>query len=906
MRADNKEVPGSTDGRLAAGSGGSATSAPVPVDSAAARHAGEAHGGAGSGARARVAAFAALLTAATGCLLWLARLEGYAAPRTIADPLVLFAGLVVLFTGAELAPVSFHYRGETYLVDLTETPLLLGLAFASPLVVVLSAVAADAIVFGFARRQGALKLFFNLALISFGSATAAVVYHLCLHGSSPVAPFGIAGGIAALATADLTGHFAVRIVTRLHGQEVRRSTGFESFTFAMLMVAGIGLAFVVLDAAWWNWWAVLPLALVGALIVVSYRGYVRLTQRFSALQRLYDFSHALASNELEPAATAAAVLEQVQAVMGSKRAGLLLVDGSGSCQLTHRRGSSLTRTPVESLDDGSVLAQVMRTSEAALLLNQGRLQPGTGRDPVLGDFGDAVVAPLVQGERVVGVLSALDRDEALNPFDEDDRRLLEALAANALSSLERARLLEELRLEAESKLYQASYDSLTGLPNRTLLLAKVAEVLEGNHPAAVILLDIDRFKDVNDTLGHETGDRMLCRVAERLVGAARSRATVARLGGDEFAVMVPDVMGPEEALGVVRDLERALSGVIDVDGLSLAVRASAGVVLAPEHGDNVVALLQRADIAMYSAKERKSGVELYSPSSDQSSQRRLMLGGELLRALETKSQLSLVYQPIADLATGEVTRVETLCRWTHPVHGAINPAEFVRIAEQIGLIGQLTDFVLSRSCAQAAEWRQKGLKVGLAVNLSGRELSDEHLVERILRHLEESKLPPSDLTLELTETEVMSDLDAASDVLGSLAGLGIQLAVDDYGTGYSSLAYLHRLPVQELKIDRSFVKDIAEDASNRIIVRSSVAMAHSLGLGVVAEGAEDELTCAILAETGCDSLQGYFLSRPKKPGELEEWLASGGRLEFTREQPGLFGLQVHPSAGRRIAGGVGA
>jgi EAL domain-containing protein (putative c-di-GMP-specific phosphodiesterase class I) len=239
-----------------------------------------------------------------------------------------------------------------------------------------------------------------------------------------------------------------------------------------------------------------------------------------------------------------------------------------------------------------------------------------------------------------------------------------------------------------------------------------------------------------------------------------------------------------------------------------------------------------------------------------------------------------MYQPIGDVQSREIVQVEALARWNHPVQGSIPPEEFIGIAEQMGLIPQITDFVLAEGCAQLATWRDAGIRIGLAINVSGREFADVNLVERVAKHLRAHDLPPDVLTLEVTETEVMADLTQASKVLDQLSGLGIKIAIDDYGTGYSSLAYLHRLPVQELKIDRSFVTNLPNEASNRIIVRSSIAMAHSLGLKVVAEGAEDELTCSMLAEAQCDFIQGYYLSKPKEGSVLQEWLLEGATLEF--------------------------
>jgi diguanylate cyclase (GGDEF)-like protein len=792
---------------------------------------------------------------------------------------------VILSAAAVSAPVSFHHRGHTYLFSLGEVPLLLGLAFAMPVVLVVARVVGGAIGLGVVRRQSPLKLTFNLASSAFTAVMAVTVYRTILGTHPAIGGWGWAAGAAALTVAALTAQITVAFVVRIYGQARQRAARFEFVTFGLVLLASIGLAFVVLDAAYETWWAEVPLLSVGGLIVFAYRGYLRLTKRFGALEQLYDFSHSLGGSHVEPQQTVWAVLERVQSVMRASRAEIILSDdwpiGRRAALRDDKRfleiGVALDQSAVARVIEGGRVGLHVRPLDTSGMERTS--------DPVIGHFRDALIAPLTSGDRVFGALLALDREEQLDPFDDDDQRLFEALAAHASTTLERARLVEELRLEVESKSHQAMHDTLTGLPNRTLFLERASAALAETGRAAVALLDLDRFKEVNDTLGHGTGDRLLCEVAECLVRAAHGRATVARLGGDEFAVIVTDIIGPEEAIGIVRDLEAALTRPMNVDGITLAVRASAGVALAPEHGDNVATLLQRADIAMYLAKEKRSGIELYSPSQDQNMQRKLVLGGQLAQALAHRRGLHVVYQPIALLSSGELVRVEALCRWDHPEFGQVPADEFIAIAAQMGLIGDITDFVLTEACAEAAKWRDEGTPIGVSVNLSGRDLTQRSLVDKVAARLAANGLSPNSLTLEVTETEVMADLGEASSVLSELGQLGIRVAVDDYGTGYSSLAYLHRLPLTELKIDRSFITNMVTDQSNAIIVRSSITMAHSLGLSVVAEGAEDELTCAVLADAGCDAVQGYYLARPLEPETLRQWLATRPRLAFSRELP---------------------
>jgi len=801
--------------------------------------------------------------------------------------------------------MSVPYRGQTYLIGLGEVPLLLGLVIATPVVLVVCRLLGDAFALGAVRRQSPMKLAFNLASSAMSCVIAITVYRALMgglivsHGPSvAVSPTGWAVGAVALGAVFLYTHLAVTVVVRLNGAGQPRKYQFEFTTVVLVLISSIALAVVVLDAAWWDAWATLPLLMVGALIVFAYRGYLRLTNRFGALQQLYEFSKSVSAPYLETAGTAWAVLEQVQSVMRSNRAELIIVDEWPSVRHIALNGDARSSVQRTIVDSSSMIAKAITKQQASLgLATKANHRVDAGVDSLLGEFQGAIVVPLASGERVLGALVALDRDEGFAAFDNDDLRLFEALAAHASTTMERADLVEKLRLEAESKWHQATHDILTGLPNRTLFLDRATAALAETGRAAIALLDLDRFKEVNDTLGHGTGDRLLCEVAEILVRASTGRATVARLGGDEFVLVVPDIIGPEEASGIVRDLLASISKPMNIDGITLAITATAGIALAPDHGDNAATLLQRADIAMYHGKAKRTGIELYSPEHDQSMQRKLLLGGHLAAALASGQQLSVMYQPIAGLVTGEVVRCEALARWFHPVHGQVPADEFIAIAEQMGLIGQITDFVLKEACSQAAQWRRAGLDIGLAINLSGRDLSNRSLVRNITAYLAANDLPASSLSLEITETEVMADIAEASNVLGQLADLGVRIAVDDYGTGYSSLAYLHRLPVNELKLDRSFVANVAADQSNSIIVRSSIAMAHSLGLTVVAEGAEDEVTCAILADAGCDAVQGYYFSPPLGSEDLRRWLATHPRLKFSAEIPSSRPLRV--IAGRR-------
>ena len=824
-------------------------------------------------------AYSAMLAIVTAALVLRGPLHGAGAVRVLIPQPAMFAVVCVVWAAALWAPVSLHHRGNTVLVVLEEVPLLLALVFLSPPLLVLACVSADVFTFTILRKQALYKVCFNAASGGLSTAVAAVVFREILGAHSAGSIWVWAAAVPAMYAAAITTHVTVLIMARLLGQTPERRTGPQRLINLTLTTASICLALVVLDAALLNPWATVPVLLVAVLLIAAFRGYTRLSLRFASLQRLYDFSRALGTANLEPSSMSQEVLSQVCTVMRARRAQLVLAEPAG----IPRRISLDDRGPSEvepiRLEASSIITQAIESGVASLHSTT-TPQRRSCYDPIAGRYVHAIVAPIINQNTAIGAIVALDRDEELDGFDDDDLRLFEALVAHASANLERARLVEELRFEVDSKSHQATHDMLTGLPNRMLFLSRATSALNGSGGAAIVLLDIDRFKDVNDTLGHAIGDRLLCEVSERLLRAVGEQATVARLGGDEFALVVADVIEAERAIAIVNELNAELSRPIEMDGLTLAVTASAGIALAPAHGDDVSLLLQRADIAMYLAKEHRGTVEVYSVEHDLSMRRWLMLGGLLTHALQTGTELSVMYQPIADVRSRNIVQVEALARWNHPVHGAIPPEEFIGIAEQMGMISQISEFVLSEACAQWSTWRQAGIDVGLAINVSGREFADGSLVDRVARHLQAHDIPPNVLTLEVTETEIMADLTQATFVLDQLASLGIRIGIDDYGTGYSSLAYLHRLPVQELKIDRSFVTNLPNEKSNRIIVRSSIAMAHSLGLNVVAEGAEDEVTCSLLADAGCDQIQGYYLSKPKEPMEFQEWLMQGASLDF--------------------------
>jgi diguanylate cyclase (GGDEF)-like protein len=443
-------------------------------------------------------------------------------------------------------------------------------------------------------------------------------------------------------------------------------------------------------------------------------------------------------------------------------------------------------------------------------------------------------------------------------------------------------------------------DPLTGLPNRQWLLERAWTALDdaqedyeraepgflaatggnGSHPpdgcgrVGLILIDLDKFRSVNDTLGHLAGDRLLLQVADRLRLALPRGAEVARLGGDEFAVLLPGCDSLTRAQRVARTLVAALGSPLSLDGLSLVLEASAGVAVFPDHALDAEGLLRRADVAMYEAKRDRSGVEVYEATRDGNTPDRLGLLGDLRRALDA-GEVELHYQPKVRF-DGRVAGLEALVRWEHPERGRVNPEEFITMAETSGLMPLLTEYVLDTALAQVARWRRMGLDVPVAVNVSPRDVHSPGFAGTVAARLARHQVPPGSLQLEITEHVLLEDPQRAADTLNGLTGHGVKMSLDDFGTGYSSLVHLRRLPVSELKIDRSFVARLVVDTEDAEIVRCTVDLAHSLGLTVVAEGVEDDETWERLRDLHCDAVQGWLVAAAMPPDEATKWLLARG------------------------------
>jgi diguanylate cyclase (GGDEF)-like protein/PAS domain S-box-containing protein len=497
------------------------------------------------------------------------------------------------------------------------------------------------------------------------------------------------------------------------------------------------------------------------------------------------------------------------------------------------------------------------------LQEEARLSPLAARERASAGARAAVALPLLYRDVALGSI-ALVYPEA-REFNDIELDSFTAIGNTVALALASARHVDGLE-------YLAHHDSLTGLPNRMHLHREFAHLLSARADAApaaaLLLLDLDRFKEINDTLGHHIGDLLLQQIGPRLKPVLGSEAGVlCRLGGDEFALLLPEIGTVERARELAQRMLVALREPFLIDEMQLLMDASMGIAMHPDDGRDSHALLRSADVAMYEAKRKGGGIAVYDRSLDQNSPERLGLIADLNLAIRER-QLTLHYQPKLDLRTGRHAGFEALVRWQHPRLGLLKPEAFLELAELSETIHPLTDLVLELAMAQLRAWRDAGIDSSIAVNLSARNLIDDRCVMTIRSLMQEYRLEPGALEVEITETALMHDPEQAAARLDRIAALGVKISVDDYGTGYSSLGYLHRLPINALKIDRLFVTDMRKGVHDAIIVRSTIALAHSLGLIVVAEGVEDAETQELLQGMGCDQIQGYHLSVPLPPEQL--------------------------------------
>ncbi|HET6533676.1 MAG TPA: GGDEF domain-containing protein [Actinoplanes sp.] len=820
--------------------------------------------------------------AALSCLLVVAALGFNGVPLLVngmppmgdRGALVWFPVLVMMFCLTEGFAIHVRVRRGGHAMSITEIPMVIALAVLNPLLVVVARTAGGTAGLAVLRRQRGQKLAFNIGLISM-QATVAIAVYGALHGPGEglAGPRGWLAAYAAMLAADLLAIVLVTAVISLHDDPSEWLRLPAAMRGLVLVLVATSIALVSAIAVESNPWTGTILAVLYCVVYLGYRGYVRQSQGHNQVENLYAFTSALDSS-LDIGRLTRVILGQVRDELRADTVELIVPAGATGPGMTVRLSGQGQIDEI--VTQGPAPAAWWAPAAAGEPVRLAAGDPDRSGGPV-----DAMAVPVPVGDAVTAVLLVTDSLSDIPTFTAEHLRLLQAMANHASVALANARMVDRLRHEAVEKEHSALHDPLTALPNRRRLfqLLDAALAAPPDPPAgtAVLMLDLDRFKEINDALGHDVGDALLREVGERLQRRLNGRGTVARLGGDEFALLV-EAAAPEDAAAVGHDLARDLERPVHLGHLTLHPRASIGIALAPEHGQDSGTLLRRADVAMYAAKQARAGVRIYRATDDQNTPERLALIGDLRDAID-RQDIAVMFQPKVDPATGTAVGAEALSRWHHPEQGFIPPDLFIPLAEHSGLIRPLTMHVLDVSLRRCAAWHRSGRPLHVAVNLSPNTLLDDTLPEVSQRLLARHDVPAAALTLEITEGTLMADPDGGRVTLDRLRRLGVRISIDDFGTGYSSLGRLRDLPIDEVKIDKSFVRDAARDHRDRALLRSTVQLGHALDLQVVAEGVEDESTYAFLAQTGCDLVQGYHISRPLPADRFTAWLEMGaGRI----------------------------
>jgi diguanylate cyclase (GGDEF)-like protein len=798
--------------------------------------------------------------------LWTAPLSGN---------LIFGLALAVISIGVTAAPVHLVVGREAHTIMLSELPIVVAVLTMRTSYAVLVLIPAVVIVRSIYKRIALIKTIMNSSVLAVEIATVALVGQLIAPGAQLSDTRMWVAMIFGALLSNLLSSAMVSVAIALSGGHITRSNYIRNTTIGaiggitMASVALIGAALAIVNPA-----SIIFTGSISIAVYVAHRRHIMLMQRHEAMQRLERFTRNLAPDRSVPVIMEK-VLHHAADLLNTEHVSITLANSTGDIVL--QRSLLATSPVIGPQHDLWIRAHSspgtfsLSAADRSLSGRDRRLLAWLGTD-------DLIVAPLILEDDHIGVLIGADRRSVANKTTGSDLDLVTTMANHASVILERSRLIERLEQEVTEREYEATHDSLTGMHNRAAFNRFADAALLANDPhAAVMLIDLNEFKKINDTMGHHAGDGVLVQIASRLSAAIPSRATVARLGGDEFAVYVPDVHTAAEAEQIAAHLRDAINVPVTVETVTIALDAAIGISLAPFDGIDRHTLLKRADIAMYAAKERRAyPIAMYEASQQRWTARELGLIEDLRHAIDNH-ELWIAYQPKTSLEDGHVVGVESLCRWTHPAHGPIRPDEFIRLAEQAGLIDAITDFVITTSLRQCREWMHEGLQLSVAVNLPASNLSDPTLPSRMIAYAREHDVPPSLLTLEVTEGELMADAKTSRNVMEKLREAGFRVSIDDFGTGYSSLAYLHKLPVDELKIDRAFVQNIGVDQTSIKIVHIIVELARTFGLSTVAEGIETDEIFQTLRGLGVELGQGFLMSKPAPAHELHDILRNGYR-----------------------------
>jgi diguanylate cyclase (GGDEF)-like protein len=832
-----------------------------------------------------------LFTAILAGLAVLVYLDGVASLRPLATPITLpWPVLAAAFAAAETKVILVHFRRETHSFSLSEIPAVLGLFFVTPNEYLLAVLGGSAVALLVTARQSVVKVAFNLANFAFVSTVTLVVFRgLGSFAGRPGAADWIAA-FAAMLIACLLGAMTIATAISLSGGAPQFQKLPEMLKFGgMVALANTSLALLAISVIWIDPLAVWLLIVPLATLFLAYRAYISEREKHDRLELLYQSSRIMQhSPELDSALIA--LLDHARAMFRAEIAEVVIYargDGGEALRTISVQDSPpKAMVPIMIATDDPVHSRVAIERQAFF-----SAEPAEHELTGLA-IRQAMISPLIAESGLIGAMTVANRLTEGTSFDEDDLRLLETLANQAAVALENGQLeqsLAELSRLKEELRHQAYHDPLTGLANRALFVERVEEQLIAPRDGlrtVVLFLDLDDFKIVNDTLGHAAGDRLLAAVADRIKSCVRVDDLAARLGGDEFAVLLTDEGELTRAMAVAKRMIDSLQVSFPILGQEISIGGSIGIAVARGTGEHADELLRNADVAMYTAKAAgKRRAAVFEPTMHAAIVARHALSAELKRSMG-RGDLAVFYQPIVELETGRIAGAEALVRWRHPTRGLVSPDEFIPLAEENGLILTLGRWVMAEACEQVAAWeRGAGLPSDffVSVNLSPTQLQQTEFLAEIESILKSTGLAPSRLVVELTETAMFQDTEATIAKLQSLRALGVRVALDDFGTGYSSLGYLRRFPVDILKIAREFVVPSTSDSGEWAFAHAIVALGHTLGLRIIAEGIEEVAQAHRLRHLGCEFGQGYVFARPIEAAALE--------IAMTVDQPTTKGLR---------------
>jgi diguanylate cyclase (GGDEF)-like protein len=792
--------------------------------------------------------------------------------------------LALIVFALSLKPLNFEVGSGGMFVDLSEVALVFGLYCTDRRSLAIAVGVGIAGGVGMRQRRSPIKVLFNVSTLAAGYAIALFIFDIANRSSVKDVWSWLAVAVSVI-TLNLSTFIAVCGVLHFTGDPTSTNTIKQATirnVVQSVFTSAIGIS-VLLLLTTGPFAAAMVTILIGGIV-----GLLRVNDRHRRDHEAYRIVHRLTedlrSSDSLPKTLQTIAEHSVRSVNASSVTVIIL----GAQVHKTVVGPDLS-VPIE----GDTVYDSVVGSQKSMLLVNGSTSRAANTYLRSAGLRDLIAAPLMSNGIVIGYIVAANHVYEGDVFGRHDVELLEQIGAQAATSIRNHDLIGQLRVEAEKHLHQANHDPLTGLANRPAFLAIADSLLTTNGSShrrrvrdgdltsqppvedttkvGLFFIDLNHFKAVNDSLGHQAGDELLLIISDRIRSVVPEDWTAARLGGDEFAIIGP-FTDEGEIDSLVEDLQESIRRSVDIAGERLTPSAAIGVAFAPEHATTRAALMRRADVAMYAAKS--SGERLYfryHPEQENVTARQLELTAELRSAIPNK-KLELCFQPKAELATGRITGVEALARWNHPRYGAISPDEFIPLAEQAGLIDDLTDFVISESTKLARDLSALGLGVEVSVNIAARTLRDSTFPDRFLKLLTAEEGIRPQVKFEITEREIVLESATTNEVMSRLRAAGVKFSIDDFGTGYSSLAYLIQLPVDEVKVDKSFTNFVCDSPHHRAIVKSVVDIASTIGLTVVAEGVEDVRTWEVLGSLGCAEAQGYLLSRPLPAAALTEWL----------------------------------